>query len=399
MVKGHSWAVQIGAIVSFIVIIVYQHFKIEQLQRTTMSCNQYDYRPLQSSEFTTIRGSGPSFTTQDEFLRTAGTTLKGPFQRRTQKMFEGVAVTTFLGSPKWFQNRYSMMVNQMLAVIPDNWVVQIFYKPNNKMAKEGTMYPGIQRQVARGRVILTEIPQQMNKIKKNDLMLSPWLWDNMLAENVLLFGGTSVLCANSPLELSEFVGKYTYIGTPWSALNGIGGSGALSLRNRTYIHSVLKDWENSGKNLKGVKEDILLVRSLIDKNINLPPKEVTERFGAMEKLPSQHLANSKGLLGQTLNTQLAAPLGVTGTLGRYDDQSRQHFLDYCPEMKMFFPSLHNPNCFGADPNPIECLKYLCVRGGIKCNKINDQVSASYKDKEQRVVTIEIKVSAPTQNSP
>lgn len=55
----------------------------------------------------------------------------------------GVAVTTFLGSPKWYQNRYSMMVNQMLATLPEDWAVQIFYQPATKMAVEGINYPGL----------------------------------------------------------------------------------------------------------------------------------------------------------------------------------------------------------------------------------------------------------------
>lgn len=50
--------------------------------------------------------------------------------------YSGVAVTLFLGSPGWFQNRYSMMVNNINGMIPDDWVIQIFYK-DNKMALKG----------------------------------------------------------------------------------------------------------------------------------------------------------------------------------------------------------------------------------------------------------------------
>ena len=57
---------------------------------------------------------------------------------RNKAVYEGVAVSTFLGSPKWFQNRYSMMISNIDHVIPMNWAIQIFYK-TNKMGVEGSL--------------------------------------------------------------------------------------------------------------------------------------------------------------------------------------------------------------------------------------------------------------------
>ena len=74
-----------------------------------------------------------------------------------ERKIAGVAVTVFMGSPKWWQNRYSMMVNQMLAALPSDWAVQIFYNPRKKMAVEATRYPGILRQIEKGNVFLTEV--------------------------------------------------------------------------------------------------------------------------------------------------------------------------------------------------------------------------------------------------
>jgi hypothetical protein len=65
---------------------------------------------------------------------------------------------------------------------------------------------------------------------------------------------------------------------------------------------------------------------------------------------------------------VGAPLGAFGVLAGLNDSARQRYLDYCPEMKMMFPSLHNPACFGAEPDPIGCFRYLCEHGGLKCNK-------------------------------
>lgn len=191
------------------------------------------------------------------------------------RKYEGVAVTLFLGSPKWFQNRYSMMIGQVLSVIPQNWTVQIFYDPSIKMAVDGISYAGIKRFIQSGHVNLTPLPSEMAKMKKNNLLLSPWLWKNMLAENVLLFGGTSVLCANSPLKLNDFVGKFDYIGAPWNQFNGIGGSGGLSLRNRTAMEEIVIRWVRDRKSLKGQREDTLFVRSLIEKKSKMAKFDVS----------------------------------------------------------------------------------------------------------------------------
>lgn len=50
-----------------------------------------------------------------------------------------------------------MMINQILAALPDGWVVQVFYNPSKKMAVEATKYPGIIRQIEKGKVFLTEV--------------------------------------------------------------------------------------------------------------------------------------------------------------------------------------------------------------------------------------------------
>ena len=61
-------------------------------------------------------------------------------------------------------------------------------------------------------------------------------------------------------------------------------------------------------------------------------------------------------------------LGASGTLAGLNDTARGEFLDYCPEIRMMFPILHAPDCFGSDPNAIKCLQVLCEKGGIKCFK-------------------------------
>jgi len=197
------------------------------------------------------------------------------------KHYAGVAVTTFLGAPKWFQNRYTMMVNQVLALVEDDWIVQIVYDPAVKMALEGIAYAGIKRQIARGRVILTPIPASMKKIKKNKLLLSSWFWKSLMAENVLLFGGTAALCANTEFEVSNFT-NFDYIGAPWNSYQGKGGEGGITIRKRSVMEALTLQFEKdslSGKSTGTAREDTVIVRSLVDWKARLANKEVRFSFG------------------------------------------------------------------------------------------------------------------------
>lgn len=178
----------------------------------------------------------------------------------------GVAVTLFMGAPKWFQNRYSMMVNQVLASLPTGWKVQIFYLSTKRMALEAINYPGIQKQVRKGNVILTPLPDSMAKFKRNQVFLSPWFWRNIVADNVLLFGGNSVLCANSPTGLDAFIGKFDYLGAPWKSLGGQGGDGGISLRNRIAVEAALSATINSSATPALKKEDTAILSLIIDRN-------------------------------------------------------------------------------------------------------------------------------------
>jgi hypothetical protein len=53
-------------------------------------------------------------------------------------------------------------------------------------------------------------------------------------------------------------------------------------------------------------------------------------------------------------------LTVSGTLGGVSFDERQKFHNYCPEIKMFYPTMHDPSCFGAEPDGEECAKTICA---------------------------------------
>jgi hypothetical protein len=86
---------------------------------------------------------------------------------------------------------------------------------------------------------------------------------------------------------------------------------------------------------------------------------------------------------------LGYPLGAMGVLGELNDTMRQHYVDYCPELKMMFPSLHSPSCFGAEPDYLGCFRYLCEYGGLKCRKSGTVAWTGAKGERVRL-NIEIK---------
>ncbi len=51
------------------------------------------------------------------------------------KSYGGVAATLLLHAPTWFQRRYTMMIQNTISNIPDDWVVQIFYTAQGQSKK------------------------------------------------------------------------------------------------------------------------------------------------------------------------------------------------------------------------------------------------------------------------
>jgi hypothetical protein len=191
---------------------------------------------------------------------------------KTRQKYDGVAATLFLGSPKWFQQRYSLMINQMKSALPISWIIQIFYLPHNAMAEEAIQYHGIRKNILSGHVILTPISSSVGrKVRKKDLLRMPWFWRNLLADRVLLFGGNAVLCGSSPYSLQDFL-SYDYVGAQWNILRGVGGSGELSLRNRTAVLEFIQSQGGDQYHLLGKDpEDIALAKGLA----NVAPQEVS----------------------------------------------------------------------------------------------------------------------------
>jgi len=271
---------------------------------------------------------------------------------------EGVAVTLFLHSPTWFQRRNSIMVNLVRNNLPPRWKVQIFWMGHGQSKNAIDINPGVKRLIDNGDVILTRIPddilEKKNKKKMIHLMTEEWLWGAMAAPKVLLFGGNSVVCTNSPYRFSDFA-HYDYVGAPWDSFKGVGGEGAISIRSRDamlrvlkYAYSKVPPAEADKAYLKWIPDDHFFVKTMLEMNKKgLATFKVADRNATLTFAATGSAANSRNLV-------------VSGTLAALTNKEREVFMLTCPELKTLYPSLHEPACFGAAPNGEKCAKSICA---------------------------------------
>jgi hypothetical protein len=306
------------------------------------------------------------------------------------KKFGGVAATLLLHAPSWFQRRYTMMIQNALNNIPDDWVVQIFYTTTGQSQHGLDINPGIRKWVNSGKVVLSPIPDYVLVVKKKrfEMMFDTWIWESMLAEKVLIFGGNSVICSNSPWTFLNFT-QFDYIGAPWDFKKGVGGDGGISLRSKSAMLAAIEyqlshEPTESAKLLafrKWGQEDQFYVRTLLEMNekgifnnntgfsssagslgdsgsgTGSSTAVVSSVVGVPWKLASREDTLRFGAIGSAVNRDV---LVVSGILPGVPLDDRQKFMFVCPEIKMFYPALHDPSCFGAQPNGEECAKTICA---------------------------------------
>lgn len=275
--------------------------------------------------------------------------------------YGGVAATLLLHAPTWFQRRYTMMIQNVVNNIPDDWVVQIFYTPSGQSQRGLDINPGIQRFVNSGKVVLTAIPDKVLQTKKKryEMMFEPWVWSSMLADKVLIFGGNSVICSNSRYSVGDFT-RFDYLGSPWDFKKGVGGDGGISIRSRRAmlaaidfaLQGVALDKRDSAFRSWG-QEDQFYVRTLVEMNEQATRRGDPQPWVLAERNDTLRFS----AIGSAVNDDV---LAVSGTLPAVPYDTRQAFLNVCPEIKMFYPSLHDPHCFGAEPDGEQCAKTICA---------------------------------------
>jgi hypothetical protein len=275
---------------------------------------------------------------------------------------KGVAVFISTHQPNWFQRRYTLMTLNVLGNLPEGWKIQIFHMGSGQSKAGIDINTGLMRLIDKGPVILTLIPQSILRKKKRliELITELWLWENMIAPRVLMFGGNSVICSNSIYTIESF-SEWDYIGAPWKTFKGFGGEagtafGGMNMRSRdamikviTYALDTIKDEEKKETAyLNWIPDDIFFLTKMLEMNnrklanFKIAPPNVTMQFAAINSQAGPNV------------------LVASGTLAGLNFPDRDKFLAYCPELKMLFPSLHDPSCFGAKPNGDVCKTTICA---------------------------------------
>ena len=263
---------------------------------------------------------------------------------------EGVAITLMLKAPKWFHRRYTFMLHNTLANIPENWTVQIFGNVAWLEKDVFPLHPGFQRllQSNSTRIVLTPLPKEMTRLKPKQIMKSPWIWESVVAEHVLVVSGNGALCANTPSRLEDFVG-YDFVGIPSKQRTGGGDGSTHSMRRKSTMLEILRDHPPSPKEQKDDPDWVYFLRYLSrnDTRYPLAPLQVQDQFGG-------------AAMALSSSGEHHPPFCLSGTLAHLNWTARDALLQTCPELKVIFPSLHEPACFGAHPNGTLCKATICA---------------------------------------
>jgi hypothetical protein len=234
------------------------------------------------------------------------------------------------------------MLHNVLANLPMNWVVQVVVNVDWIQKDVLPLHPGLQKLLTHPRIVWTPLPQQMTRMKPKEIFKSLWFWESTIAENIFYFSGNGAICGNAQNNLQEFV-DYDYVGVPWYQENGMGGDGSThSFRHKSAMLRILQEHPPDQKEQNSVDSHYFLKYLLQDnKKYKVANRNTTLRFG-----------------GAMDNEQ--TPFVVSGTQAKLDWTARDALLGVCPEVKMIFPSLHEPACFGAHPNSEKCKASICA---------------------------------------
>ncbi|EHK15589.1 uncharacterized protein TRIVIDRAFT_164366 [Trichoderma virens Gv29-8] len=130
-----------------------------------------------------------------------------------------------------------------ISVVPPDWRFRFMGSPLSVASINRSV--AIRHQVAAGKLDLTFIPENMSTGGQEEIsqfLTTLWLYEVVLqpAEWLLVFQTDSMLCANSRLNLNDFL-EYDWVGAPWNPDGQWGGNGGLSLRRVSRIIDILRN--------------------------------------------------------------------------------------------------------------------------------------------------------------
>lgn len=130
-----------------------------------------------------------------------------------------------------------------MSVVPPDW--RFRFMGSIESVEHINKSVAIREQVNAGKLDLTYIPSNMSTAGQEMIsrfLTNLWLYETVLqpAEWLLVFQTDSILCANSKLNLNDFL-DYDWMGAPWHPNGRWGGNGGLSIRRVSTMIDVLRN--------------------------------------------------------------------------------------------------------------------------------------------------------------
>ena len=349
-----------------LILLHRQQIHVNPFSSTTLPTSSTGVVPLQHQ-------GPPNHPTTITTTRASPPEIKG-------SVVQGVAATLMFKAPQWFHLRYTAMLQNALANVPETWKVQIIYNPQWFEKDVLPWHPKIKLWLTQGheRIVFTAIPdfilsphmggkQDLKKnkrsaVKPKHVSSHRWFWQSLVAEQVLMFSGNGALCGNhfnhdNMMTFDHWMNSTDFVGTPSTRNNGYGGDGSShSFRKKSVMLRVIDYAEKHQMDIGNDSEHGWTLRVIEkmrkdkmekDPPIRLATPEQTNVFGAVT-----NLTNEAGILH--------IPMVVAGTHAQLTYDDRETLLKHCPEVKLIFPSLHEPACFGAHPQPQQCRASICA---------------------------------------
>ena len=270
-------------------------------------------------------------------------------EEEPEDSIEGVFATILFRAPRWMHLRYTTMIHNALTNLPNShWRVHLFLNRPWVNAELLPFHPGLVRLFQDPRVIVTDLPEALTKGKPKQVLASRWFWDTVGGDAVVLFSGNGAFCANHyATDWDHFVQNVDFCGTPG------GDVSTHSYRNRQVMmkavaYAELHQITPTGTEPAFIRQVLEDMQKEGNVQIRMGTTEDMNLLGGVS-----HLTNNDGTLQRI-------PLLVSGTQAKLAWAERDSLLKHCPELKMIFPSMHEPACFGAHPKPDVCKVSICA---------------------------------------
>lgn len=142
---------------------------------------------------------------------------------------------------RYRQNLIPLMLHFM-SVLGPTWPI-LFYTNEEQMPRFAAS-AALGRYIKSGHVEIRLLPKTVhfsNSNSVNRFMTDKWLWEDIPAENILMFQSDSILCANAVKSVEDFF-DYDFVGAPIAKNRGVGYNGGLSLRKKSTTLRILNKW-------------------------------------------------------------------------------------------------------------------------------------------------------------